>query len=150
MASPESLARASSDELALRMFTSRPRWVTTVGLQAFLGFFFLLAPKQTVALLEVTDIVETRTLFALYGGLLLHRAFMEQVVRSRSDPSWIRAYMWSSFPFGLSSAAILGWASLEGLMNPWIGWIWVILFVAEVVEFSVVLVKHRLETARSA
>ena len=150
MAPTSSLIHASSDQLALRMFTSKPRWVTTVGLQAFLGLFFLFAPGYTVAVLDVTDIVETRTLFALYGGLLLHRAFMEQVVRSRADASWIRMYMWSTVPFGLSSAVILGWASAQGLMNPWIGWVWVALFVGELGEISIVLFKHRMETARSA
>lgn len=148
MSARASLRHSSSDQLALAMFTSRARWITTVGLQVFLGLFFLFAPGYTVTLLDVTDIVETRVLFALYGGLLLHRAFMEQVVRSRGDPSWIRAYMWSTFPFGLSSAVILGWASAKGLMNAWIGWVWVALFVAELAEFSLVLYKHRLETVR--
>jgi hypothetical protein len=58
--------------------------------------------------------------------------------------------MWSTVPFGLSSAVILGWASLQGLMNPWIGWVWVALFVGELGEISIVLYKHGMESARSA
>lgn len=142
---PTAPTRGSSDDLALRMFGSRFRWITTVGLQGFLGLFFLLTPHWTVWALSVTDTVETRVLFALYGGLLLHRAAMEQIVRKRRDPSWIRSYMISTYPFGVSSTVILAWASIEGLMNPIIGWIWVALFVAELVEYAVVLLRHRAE-----
>jgi hypothetical protein len=142
-AAPRPFSR--SDRLALEMFSSKLRWVTTVGLQGFLGLFFLLTPGLTVSVLDVTDTVETRTLFALYGGLLLHRAAMEQFVRNGRDPAWIRAYMWSTFPFGISSSIVLGWASLEGLVNPIFGWMSAVLFVAELAEFSVVLLGHRRE-----
>lgn len=140
----------AADTLALKMFTSRARWWTTVGLQAGLGLFFLFLPGQTVSLLGVTDIVETRTLFSLYGALLLHRAVMEQFVRSARDPAWIRRYMWSTYPFGIGSSVVLGWASVMGLMNPVIGWIWVALFVAELLEFTWVLNGHRRETRARA
>ena len=143
-------ALGSADALALKMFTSKARWWTTVGLQTGLGLFFLFLPGQTVRLLEVTDIIETRALFALYGALLLHRAAMEQFVRSAADPAWIRRYMWSTFPFGIGSSVVLGWASTMGHMNPIIGWIWVVMFVAELLEFTWVLNKHRRETAARA
>lgn len=143
-------AHTPSEKLALRKFGSRARWYTTVGLQAFLGLFFLLLPGLIVGVLDVVDITETRTLFALYGGLLLHRAVIEQAVRHRRDPWWIRTYMISTFPFGVSSAIVLGWASATGLMNAIIGWIWVVIFVAELAEFTVVLVMYRNERARSA
>lgn len=139
-----------ADRMAVSMFSSKLRWLTTVGLQLALGLLFLFGPGTTVSLLDISDTVETRTLFALYGGLLLHRAVMEQFVRSSRDPPWIRAYMWSTFPFGLSSAVILGWASVRGLMNPVIGWVWVAMFAAELVEFTVVLARHRAETLRRA
>lgn len=144
------VAHSPSERLAVSMFSSKFRWLTTVGLQLSLGLLFLFGPGATVSLLDITDTVETRTLFALYGGLLLHRAVMEQFVRSSRDPRWIRAYMWSTFPFGLSSAVVLGWASARGLMNPFVGWVWVAMFVAELAEFTVVLARHRAETSRRA
>jgi hypothetical protein len=149
-ASPVARPDSLSDKLAVKLFTNRFRWFTTVALEGALGLFFLFAPGLTVALLQVSDTIETRLLFALYGGLLLHRAAMEQYVRWRQDPALIRGYMWSTYPFGLSSAVLLGWASLQRLMNPIIGWIWVVFFVGELGHYSVVLYLHWSEQRRRA
>jgi hypothetical protein len=70
---------------------------------------------------------------------------MEQFVRNRREPWLIRAYMLSTFPFGVGSAIILAYASVHGYMRAWIGWIWVVLFVAELAEFTFVLACHARE-----
>ena len=132
-------AESSADRMAMRMFTSRFRWLTTVGLQGFLGLFFIAFPGTTMRVLEVPTAVHTGLLFQLYGALLLHRTVMEQMVRNRPEPWLIRAYMLSTFPFGVGSAIILGYAAIQGYMSALIGWIWVALFVAEIAEFTVVL-----------
>jgi hypothetical protein len=140
---PCGLTRA--DRIAMKMFASRPRWLTTVGLQGVLGIFFVGFPNATMRLLEVPDTVHTGVLFQLYGALLLHRTVMEQVVRNRGEAWLIRAYMVSTFPFGTVSAIVIGYASVQGYMNAYIGWIWVVLFAAEIAEFAFLLAWHALE-----
>jgi hypothetical protein len=127
------------------MFASKARWLTTVGLQGFLGLFFIVFPGATMRVLEVPATVHMGLLFQLYGALLLHRTVMEQFVRNRRDVWLMRAYMLSTFPFGVGSAIILAYASLHGHMRAWIGWTWVVLFVAELAEFTFVLACHARE-----
>jgi hypothetical protein len=62
----------SADRMALKMFTSRFRWLTTVGLQGFLGLFFIAFPGTTMRVLQVPPTVHMGVLFQLYGALLLH------------------------------------------------------------------------------
>jgi hypothetical protein len=131
--------------MAMTMFASRVRWLTTVGLQGFLGLFFIAFPDATMRLLEVPATVHMALLFQLYGALLLHRTVMEQIVRNRREPWLIRAYMLSTLPFGVGSAIVLAYASIHGYMSAWIGWIWVALFVAEVAEFTFILASHARE-----
>jgi hypothetical protein len=71
-----------------------------------------------MGLLDVPDTVHTGVLFQLYGALLLHRTVMEQVVRNRGEAWLIRAYMLSTFPFGIISAVVLGYASMQGPIAP--------------------------------
>ena len=134
-----------ADRIAVRMFTSKLRWLTTVGLQGVLGVIFVVFPDATMGLLDVPDTVHTGVLFQLYGALLLHRTVMEQVVRNRGEAWLIRAYMLSTFPFGIISAVVLGYASMQGYMNAYIGGIWVVLFAAEVTEFTFILTWHARE-----
>ena len=131
--------------MAMKMFTSRFRWLTTVGLQGFLGLFFIAFPAMTMRALQVPVTVHMGILLQLYGALLLHRTVMEQMVRNRREMWLIRAYMISTFPFGIGSAIILSYASIQGLMSALIGWIWVALFVAEVAEFAFVLAWQQRE-----
>ncbi len=142
--------QADPDRLVVALFSNRLRWSTTVGLQAFLGLFFLTCPGWTMTLLEVPSSVEMGSLYQLYGVLLMHRAIMEQFVRWRGDPAWMRFYMISTYPFGVGSAILLGWASWTGLMNAIIGWVWVAMFVAEIGEYSVALYRWRTATRTSA
>ncbi|MFN0057396.1 MAG: hypothetical protein ACKVX7_02980 [Planctomycetota bacterium] len=138
------------DGWTLTLFSKKIRWLTTVGLQGFLGLVFLFAPGLTISVLDVEPSATLGMLFQLYGALLLHRAVMEQFVRWRKDPWLCRAYMISSYPFEIPSAVLLIWAILHGMMNAVIGWIWVWLFVAETLEFSFALVRHRQLSGRRA
>lgn len=134
-----------ADRIAIKMFSAKPRWITTVGLELFLGAFFLAFPTTTMRTLDVPETVHMGILFQLYGALLLSRGVMEQLVRNRLDLWLIRAYMISTFPFGIGSGVLLAYASVRGLMNPWIGWIWAFMFAAEIVEFTVALTWHAAE-----
>jgi hypothetical protein len=127
------------------MFNHPLRWFTTVGLQAFLGFFFILFPGWTMAILWVPDSVYTGTVFQLYGSLLLYRATAEQLVRTKLDPEFCRFYMIATVPFSVGSSIVLSYACIAGLMNYWIGWIWVAMFIAELLEFLYALGKSRRE-----
>jgi hypothetical protein len=140
-------AYSSADALTLKMFNHPLRWFTTVGLQAFLGVFFLTLPGATMSLLWVPESVYTGTVFQLYGALLLYRATAEQRVRTRLDPQTCRDYMIATIPFSIGSSAVLAYACVHGLMNYWIGWIWVAMFVAELGEFLYALGRARTEKA---
>jgi hypothetical protein len=143
-------AYSPADAMALKMFNHPLRWFTTVGLQGFLGLFFLFFPGWTMAILWVPESVYTGAVFQLYGALLLYRTVAEQQVRTKLDPELCRFYMVSSIPFHIGSTVVLSYACIAGLMNYWIGWLWVILFVAEFLEFLYALRKSRKERAAGA
>jgi hypothetical protein len=138
---------SSADALAVKMFNHPVRWFTTVGLQAFLGLFFLLLPGLTMTILWVPESVYTGTVFRLYGALLLYRALAEQQVRNHLDPVYCRNYMVATIPFSIGSSAVLAYACVAGLMNYWIGWVWVAMFLMELGEFLYALQRARRERA---
>jgi low temperature requirement protein LtrA len=136
---------SSADALALKMFNHPLRWFTTVGLQGSLGLFFLFFPGATMAILWVPDSAHTGAVFQLYGALLLYRAVAEQLVRRRLDPEYCRNYMTATIPFSIGSSVVLTYASVKGLMNYWIGAVWIAMFVLELCEFLYALNRSRKE-----
>lgn len=131
----------SADAPVAALFTNRLRWFTTVGLQGGLALFFTFFPNQTMDFFKVPRSVELGIVYQLYGALLMFRAVMEQYVRSACEPSWMRRYMVASFPFNLGLAYFLGTAALAGLMNFWVGVVFAAMAVAEIVEFTIALVR---------
>lgn len=131
----------SADALIVALFCHPLRWFTTVGLQAALALLFVFFPGKTMDWFQVPHSTEMGILYQLYGALLMFRAVLEQFVRSSDEPPWMRRYMVASFPFNLGLAWFLGYASWQGLMNPWIGWIFSAMAVAELVEYTVALVR---------
>ena len=131
----------SADAFIVALFSNRFRWFTTVGLQGALALFFVFFPTKTMEWFKVPVTVEMGLLYQLYGALLMFRAVMEQYARAAAEPAWMRRYMVASFPFNLGLAYFLGYAAWHGLMNKWIGGIFSAMAVAELVEYSVALVR---------
>lgn len=136
---------SGADSFTVKLFNHPVRWFTTVGLQGFLGVFFLLLPGPTMSILWVPDSAHTGAVFQLYGALLLYRAVSEQQVRRRLDPVWCRNYMIATIPFSIGSSVVLTYASIKGLMNYWIGGVWIVMFVLELGEFLYALNRSRNE-----
>lgn len=131
----------SADAPIVTLFCHPLRWFTTVGLQGALALFFIFFPAKTMEWFQVPPTVEMGILYQLYGALLMFRAVMEQYVRSADDAAWMRRYMVASFPFNLGLAWFLGYAAWHGLMNAWIGGIFSLMAVAELVEYTVALIR---------
>ncbi len=134
-------SREAADAPIVKLFSIRLRWLTTVGLQGGLALLFTFFPGATMDLFGVPHSVELSILYQLYGALLMFRTIVEQYVRSAREAAWMRRYMVASFPFNLGLAFFLGSAAYRGLMNPWVGWIFAAMAVAEIIEYMVALVR---------
>lgn len=130
-----------ADAPVVVLFAHPLRWFTTVGLQGGLALFFVFFPDRTMDFFRVPRSVELGIVYQLFGGLLMFRAVMEQYVRSAREPAWMRRYMVASFPFNAALAYFLGFAALKGLMSFWVGVVFALMAVAEIVEFTVALVR---------
>ena len=131
----------SADAFIVALFSNRFRWFTTVGLQGALALFFIFFPTKTQEWFQVPVTVEMGILYQLYGALLMFRAVMEQYVRAAAEPAWMRRYMVAGFPFNMGLAWFLGSAAWHGLMSKWIGGIFAAMAVAELVEYTIALVR---------
>jgi len=134
-----------ADRGAVRLYNKPLRWFTTVGLQGLLGVWFVLAPANMLALIDVPYTAQMAAVFQLYGALLLSRTVMEQYVRSRLEPEWIHAYILASLPFEVLSTVVLIWVCLEDLMNPWVGWFWMFMFLSSAVQHGWIALRAHAE-----
>lgn len=139
-----------ADRVAVRMYNKPSRWFTTVLVQVALGLWFVVAPAHTLEVIWVPYSPQTALLFQLYGAILINRGLLEQYVRSRLDLPLIYAMMITSIPFEVISTVALIYACLGELMNPWIGWVWMILFAASAVQHAVIVVWHLREKKKRA
>jgi hypothetical protein len=130
-----------ADRAAVKLYNKPLRWFTTVGLQGILGLWFLVAPAHTLAVIWVPYSPPMAALFQLYGAMMISRTVMEQYVRSRLNVEWIHVYIIASLPFELISTGVLLYVCLAKLMNPWIGWFWLVMFLSSAAQHAYIAIR---------
>lgn len=139
----------NSTETTLAWTSSRGRWLLGVGIELSLGLLFLIAPERVMTWLGVPASDHTAMVFRLYGLMIFYKGLIFHVLHGHEDPTLRRGHVFSNLIFGVGSAALLGWATVAGLVNS-LGWVLVAVFVLEAIGNVIALFSLRDLPGRSA